>query len=147
MSKKTAKRYGKVATLPKDTNPDNFIKKLENDTKFMENIKNPRNKLWYVLVEKQASDTEGTELHMVKYNQEGVDANQFVAQIKEFYVNSTKDENMKKVFEAIQVVGNEKFSIIKNVPDITLTENIDGKEVKRKLLSKITSDLIKLLKN
>lgn len=147
MSKKTAKRYGKVATLPKDTNPDNFIKKLETDNKFMENIKNPRNKLWYVLVEKQAIDTDGSELHMVKYNQEGVDANQFVAQIKEFYVNNTKDLDMKKVFESIQVVGNEKFSIIKNVPDITLTETVDGKIVQRKLLSKITSDLIRLLKN
>jgi len=148
-TKKTAKRYGKVATLPKDTNPDKFMKKLESDTKFMENIKNPRNKLWYVLVEKQneTSEDNNTELHMVKYNQEGVDATMLIAQVKEFYINSTQDENMKKMFEEIQVVGNDKFSIIKNVPDITLTENVEGKEVQRKLLSKITADLIKLLKN
>jgi hypothetical protein len=148
-TKKTAKRYGKVATLPKDTNPDKFMKKLESDSKFMEDIKNPRNKLWYVLVEKQTeTPTEnGNELHMVKYNQEGVDATTLIAQVKEFYIKSAKDENLRKMFEAIQVVGNDKFSIIKNVPDIVLTENVDGKEVQRKLLSKITADLIKLLKD
>lgn len=142
-NKKVAKRYGKVVTLPSDTNPDKFMEKMDND---LENIKNPRNKLWYVLVEKQNTTSNGRELHMVKYNQEGVDATALVAQVKDFYIKSTDDENTKKVFESIHIVGNDKFSIIKNVPDITLTETVDGRIVERKLLSKITSDLIRLLK-
>jgi hypothetical protein len=124
-TKKTAKVIGKVARLPKDYNA----------VKFMENIKIPyKNKLWYVLVEKQQD-----ELHCIKYNDNGVNVNQFVADLKNYYIVKFKDDvNIKKAFEQIQVVGNEKFSVIRNVQNI----EIEGKT----LLSKLTEDLIKLLK-
>jgi len=118
------KLFGKVAQLPKDSDA----------VKFMENIKIPRNKLWYVLVEKQ-----NNELHMIKYNQDGVNVNQFVADLKKHYLKTYDNNNkLKDIFEKIHVVGNEKFSVIKNVPNILLGE--------KKLLSLITEDLIKLLK-
>jgi hypothetical protein len=124
MEKKKAKLIGNVIKLPNDSNV----------VKVMENIKIPRNKLWYVLVEKQDN-----ELHMVKYNKQGVNANKFIADLKAFYINMYKDvEGIKDHFENIQVVGNENFSIIKNIPDV----QIEGK----KLISKITKDLITLLK-
>jgi hypothetical protein len=124
-NKKTAKVIGKVAKLPKGYNA----------VKFMENIKIPyKNKLWYILVEKQED-----ELHCIKYNQDGVNVNQFVADLKGYYINKFKgDANIKQAFEKIQVVGNDKFSVIKNVQNI----DIEGK----KLISKLTEDLIKLLK-
>jgi hypothetical protein len=138
--KKTAKIFGKVVSLPKNTDV----------VKFMDNIKIPRNKHWYLITEKEI-DSEGNQLHLVKYNQEGINTISFVAQLKEHYIKNTTDENMKKMFESIKVVGNDKFSIIKNIPDIeivdVITENNKSVEVKKTLISKITSDLIKLLRN
>jgi len=124
-SKKTAKVYGKVIKLPKGSNA----------VKVMENIKIPKNKLWYVLVEKQDN-----ELHMVKHNQkEGVISNQFVTELKNHYIKMFKEsKELVALIEQIQIVGNDKFSIIKNIPNI----EIDGK----KMLSRITEDLIKLLR-
>lgn len=124
MEKKKAKLIGKVVKLPNDSKVD----------KVMENIKIPRNKAWYVLVEKQDS-----ELHMVKYNKQGVNANQFVAELKRYYITRYKDnETLRQKFESIVVVGNENFSIIKNIPLIQM----EGKT----LISRITEDLIRLLK-
>lgn len=124
MEKKTAKLIGKVIKLPNDSKAE----------KVMENIKIPRNKAWYVLVEKQ-----GNELHMIKYNQQGVNATEFVSELKKYYINKYKDNaDLRAKMEGIHVLGNETFSIIKNVPFI----EIDGK----KLITKITEDLISLLK-
>lgn len=138
--KKTAKVFGKVVKLPKNTDV----------VKFMDNIKIPRNKHWYLITEKEI-DNEGNQLHLVKYNQEGINSLSFVAQLKEHYIKSTDDENMKKLFESIKIVGNDKFTIIKNIPNIEImdivTENNKSVEVKKNLISKITSDLIKLLRN
>ena len=124
MEKQKAKLIGKVVQLPANSN-------LE---KVMENIKIPRNKAWYVLVEKQDK-----ELHMVKYNKAGVNANQFVAELKHFYIQSTSDAKLKELFENIKVVGNENFSVIRNIPNV----NVNGK----KLMTKIMEDLIRLLRN
>jgi hypothetical protein len=127
-NKPKAKLIGKVAKLPKNYDA----------VKFMENVKIPRNKLWYVLVEKQ-QDENPEELHMIKYNQEGVNVNQFVAELKSYYLTKFKDDKqLKSVIEKITVKGNEKFSIIQNIP----TLEVGGE----KLISKITKDLIKLLK-
>ena len=132
--KNTAKMNGKIIKLPKNYDA----------VKFMENVKIPKNKLWYILVEKQKEES-GTELHMIKYNQDGVNINQFVAELKSYYVSKFKDDKNFKSFldkiksnEAFNVSGNEKFSVIKNIPNI----EIDGET----LISKITKDLIKLLK-
>ncbi len=139
-NKKVAKVFGKVVKLPKNTDV----------VKFMENIKIPRNKHWYIITEKE-TDEHGNQVHLVKYNQEGIDSNSFVAQLKEFYVRNAKDDSVKKIFEAIQIIGNDKFSIIRNIPDIditdTVTENEQKVEVKKTLVSKITADLIRLLRN
>jgi len=43
----------------------------------------------------------------------------------------------QKLVEAIYVDGNDKYSMVKNIPTITL----DGK----KMITKITEDLIRLL--
>jgi hypothetical protein len=86
------------------------------------------------MVEKQDN-----ELQMVKYNyKEGVDLSKFVNGLKEYYIEKYKSEpNIKKLVESITVDGNDKYSMVKNIPTITL----DGK----KLITKITEDLIKLL--
>ena len=124
-----AKLIGKVVKLPKNYDA----------VKFMENVKIPRNKLWYVLVEKQKEEL-AEELHMIKYNQqEGVNVNQFVAELKAFYLKTFhNDKKLHAVIEKIHVAGNDKFSVIRNIPNI----EIEGK----KLISRITEDLIKLLK-
>src|SRR6478735_5136230 len=128
------KVIGKVLELEKNTDV----------AKFMENIKIPRNKHWYLITEKEINE-EGKELHLVKYNMEGINTLQFVSQLKEHYIKSTQDEKMKQLFEAIRVIGNDKFTIIKNIPNIEIKESIleNNKlvEIKKTLLSKITSDL------
>lgn len=139
-NKKTAKTFGKVVKLPKNTNVKNF----------MENVKIARDKYWYIISEKEV-DTDGKEIHLVKYNKdEGVDANDFVAQVKAHYIASAPNEAVKEMFSKITVVGNEKFSVIKNIPNVmitdTITENNSTRNVEKTLVSKITSDLIKLLK-
>ena len=122
--KETVKLFGKVAKLP--NNSDALA--------FMENIKIPRNKLWYVLVEKQDN-----ELHMIKYNQDGVNVNQFVAELKGSYLKQFENqEKLKSLIEKIQVVGNDKFSVIKDIPNVKIGD--------KKLITRITEDLIKLLK-
>lgn len=123
--KRETKLFGKVAQLPKDSDA----------LAFMEKIKIPsRNNLWYVLVEKQDN-----ELHMVKYQQEGVNVNQFVAELKGYYIKHFENqEKLKSLIEQIKVVGNDKFSIIKDVPNVKIGN--------KKLITRITEDLIKLLK-
>ena len=140
-NKKTAKTYGKVVVFPNNTNL----------AKCMENVKIPRNKHWYFISHKE-TDEFGTQLHVVKHNAEGVDCNQFVAQLKQTYIKTTTDDKTKKMFESISIVGNDKFSVIKNIPDIEIVDyvveaNGTKREVKKSLLSIITSDLIKLLKD
>lgn len=139
-NKKVAKTFGKVVELPKNTDVVNF----------MEKIKIPRNKHWYLLTEKEMTE-EGNQVHLVKYNQEGVNANSFISDLKAHYIKTSTTSEMKTMFESIKVVGNDKFSIIKNIPDIEIvdvvTENGVQKEIKKTLVSKITSDLIKLLRN
>ena len=91
-----------------------------------------------VMVEKEV--TAGEELHIIKYNKDHKwDINTFVSELKSYYIKKYGDD--KKVLaqlEAIQIVGNDKFSIIKNIPSIC----IDGKTI----VGKITEDLIKLIK-
>jgi len=128
MNKKDeAKLYGKVIKLPKN---DDAIK-------YMENIK-MKNNIWYVVVEKQSIDKNGTELHMVKWKEDGVNSNQFVAELKSFYLKKfDKQEKLKSLIEQIKVVGNDNFSIIQNIPNVKIGD--------KKLVTRITEDLIKLL--
>lgn len=140
-NKEKALTYGKVVKLPKNTDIVNF----------MENVKIARDKHWYLLTEKEVDVETGKQLHLVKYNKEGVNANEFITQLKKHYIDTTTDENMKSLFFNIKVVGNDKFSVIKNIPDIEISdivsENNKDITVKKSLISKITTDLIKLLRN
>ena len=121
------KFYGKVAKLPKGV-------KASKGYNFLENVKVSKSSIWYLMVEKQ----EG-ELQMVKYNyKKGVDLSKFVNELKGFYIAKYKNNpKVVKLIEAIEVDGNDKYSWIKNIPMV----EVDGK----KMISKITEDLIKLL--
>lgn len=118
--------FGKVAKFPKNV-------KASKAYNFLENVKVPKKSIWYIMVEKD------NELQMVKYNfKEGVDLNKFVNELKTYYLAKHKEN--KSICEAINklsVDGNDKYSMIRNIPLVEL----DGK----KMISKITEDLIKLL--
>ena len=119
--------YGKVAKFPKNV-------KASNAYNFLENVKVSKKSIWYIMVEKQDS-----ELQMVKYNnREGVDLNKFVTDLKGYYIKKySNDPKVCKMIESINVDGNDKYSMVKNIPLVT----VDG----RKMISIITEDLIKLL--
>ncbi|MFW6242972.1 MAG: hypothetical protein ACOC2W_02340 [bacterium] len=114
---------GKVARFPKNT-------KASNAYNFLENIKVSKKKLWYILIEKEKNG-----LQVIKYNNKmGFNLKDFINELKTHYM---KDEEMKTQIENLIIEGEDKFSTIKNIPDI----EINGK----KLISILTNDLIKLL--
>ena len=118
--------YGKVAKFPKQTKASKAYAHLEN-------VKISKNSIWYMLIEKQDN-----ELQMVKYNyKKGVDLQKFVSELKDFYLTKVSDEKIREAISNIEVDGNDKFSIIKNISKV----QIEGKS----LITKITEDLIKLL--
>ncbi len=114
---------GKVAKFPKNT-------KAKNAYLFLENIKVSKKKLWYILIEK---DQDG--LQLIKYNNKlGFNLNDFVNELKKHYM---QDELISEHIKALKIEGEDKFSVIKNIPDV----EINGK----KLITILTNDLIKLL--
>ncbi len=116
--------YGKVAKMPKNS-------KAAQSYTFLEKIKISKQKLWYILIEKQDN-----ELQMIKYNnKKGFNLRAFVDGLKNYYATN---ESMKQYIDGLEIDGNDKFSIIKNIPNV----EIDGK----KLISILAEDLIKLLK-
>lgn len=119
---------GKVAKFPNDI-------KAVSALKYLEKIKMNKNKLWYILVENQ-----NNELKMVKYNRcEGVNLLDYTLELKQYYKLKYKNDlSLIENLEKIEVVGEEDFSVIKNIPNIVLEND-------QTLISKITSDLIKLL--
>ena len=122
------KLYGKVAKFPKKT-------KASKAYNFLENVKISKNSIWYILIEKQDN-----ELQMVKYNnKKGFDMSKFVQELKTFYLSQySNDPKMIKLIESIEVGGAEEFSAIRNIPNVEISKG-------KKLISKITEDLIKLL--
>jgi hypothetical protein len=122
--------FGKVAKFPKNV-------KASKAYNFMENVKISKKSIWYLMVEK--IDLNGESLQLVKYNyNEGVDLNKFVNDLKGYYLNKYKDnKSLCESINKIEADGNDKYSIIKGISPI----EIDG----RKLITKITEDLIKLL--
>lgn len=118
---------GRVAKFPKNT-------KASKAYNFLENVKVSKKSIWYIMVEKMDN-----ELQMVKYNyREGVDLGKFVNELKGYYLRKySKDQRICKMIEKITVDGNDKYSMVKNIPLVS----VDG----RKMISIITEDLIKLL--
>jgi len=113
---------GKVAKFPKGINAVNALQ-------YLEKIKANPNKIWYILVESQQD-----QLKMVKYNRcKGVDLLDYCAQLKQHYRSTLKNSSILEQIDKIEVVGEQDFSIIKNIPE--------------ELINRITSDLIKLLAN
>ena len=121
------KLIGRIAKLPNKT-------QASKGYNFLENVKISKNSIWYIMVERQDN-----ELQMVKYNnKKGVDLGKFVKELKDYYIKKyTSDENIFNLIESIEVTGKNEFSVIKNIPSV----QVDGK----KLITKITEDLIKLL--
>ena len=119
--------FGKVAKFPKNV-------KASKAYNFLENVKVSKKSIWYIMVEKQDN-----ELQMVKYNnKEGVDLNKFVNELKTYYLTKySKDVKVCKLIEGIKVDGTDVYSMVKNIPLVT----VEG----RKMISIITEDLIKLL--
>lgn len=126
-NEKKVETFGKVAKFPKNV-------KASKAYNFLENVKVSKKSIWYIMVEKMDN-----ELQMVKYNnKEGVDLNKFVTELKGYYLKKySKDPKICKMIEKINVDGNDKYSMVKNIPLVT----VDG----RKMISIITEDLIKLL--
>jgi len=125
--KQNIETFGKVAKFPKNV-------KASKAYNFLENVKVPKKSIWYIMVEKQDN-----ELQMVKYNyKEGVDLGKFVNELKSYYIEKYKAEpKLQKLVESIYVDGNDKYSMVKNIPLVS----VEGK----KLITIITEDLIKLL--
>ena len=119
--------FGKVAKFPKNV-------KASKAYNFLENVKVSKKSIWYIMVEKQDN-----ELQMVKYNnKEGVDLNKFVNELKTYYLTKySKDVKVCKLIEGIKVDGTDVYSMVKNIPLVT----VEG----RKMIAIITEDLIKLL--
>jgi hypothetical protein len=119
--------YGKLAKFPKGT-------KASKSYNFLENVKIAKSSIWYIMVEKCEN-----ELQMVKYNyKKGVDLSKFLNDLKGYYTKQfAENANVMRMIEAIEIDGNDKYSWIKNIPLI----EVNGK----KMISKITEDLIKLL--
>jgi len=117
--------YGKVAKMPKNV-------KAKSAYTFLENIKVDKKKLWYILIEKDEN-----LLQCIKYNNKmGVNLKLFVEQIKEYH---KKDKELYENIEKLTIEGNDKFSIIKNIPDVEISEG-------KKMITFLTEELIQLLK-
>ena len=119
------KFYGKIAKMPKNT-------KAASSINFLEKIKISKQKLWYIIIEKE----EFNELQTIKYNNRvGVNLNEFVIQLKKYY---EKNPLMLEHISKLTIEGNDKFSMIRNIPNV----DINGV----KLMTILMNDLIRLLK-
>jgi hypothetical protein len=116
--------YGKVVKMPKNT-------KASSSINFLEKIKISKQKLWYIIIEKD----ENNELQTIKYNNRvGVNLKSFILELKKYYENTS----MLEYINDLTIDGNDKFSVIRNIPDV----DINGV----KLMTILMNDLIKLLK-
>ncbi len=125
--KEKVKTFGKVAKFPKNV-------KASKAYNFLENVKVSKKSIWYIMVERDEN-----ELQMVKYNyNEGVDLGKFVGDLKTYYLNKYKgNKTICEAISKINVDGNDKYSMVRGISPV----EVDGK----KLITKITEDLIKLL--
>lgn len=120
--------YGKVAKFPGNVTSKKAYS-------FLENIKINKNKVWYILTEKQSN-----QLQMIKYNQKkGVELDKFFEELKNYYLyNLEENSEMYKIIENLEISGENKFVTIKNIPNVEFKNN-------KTLLTVLTEDLIRLL--
>jgi hypothetical protein len=120
--------FGKVAKFPKNV-------KASKAYNFLENVKVSKKSIWYIMIEKE----QNNELQLVKYNnKEGVDLNKFVNELKTYYLEKYKDnKTLCEALSKLSVDGNDNYSMVRGISPVEL----DGK----KMVTKITEDLIKLL--
>lgn len=124
MSEEKVNFYGKVAKMPKNV-------KAKNAYNFLENIKVSKKKLWYILIEKDEN-----QLQCIKYNNKmGVNLKVFVEQLRDYH---KKDQELYEHIKNLTIEGNDKFSIIKNIPDIEVKQG-------KKMITFLTEELIQLL--
>jgi len=117
--------FGKIAKMPKNV-------KASSSLSFLERIKISKQKLWYIIIEKE----ESNQLTTIKYNNRvGVNLKEFVEELKKYY---QKNPEMTDHISKLIIEGNDKFSVIRDVPDV---------EIKGiKLMTILMNDLIRLLK-
>jgi hypothetical protein len=116
--------YGKVAKMPNNI-------KAQKAYNFLENIKASKKKLWYILIEKDEN-----QLQCIKYNNKmGVNLKLFVEELKEYH---KKNDEIFEHIEKLTIEGNDKFSIIKNIPDVEVKPG-------KKMIAFLTEELIQLL--
>lgn len=128
---------GKVVKFPTTVKADKAYE-------YLYNLKDPKlakKNVWYIMIESQGFDNDGNELQMVKYQmKKGVNLSKFITDLKMYYLDKYKENNfLVENISKIEIHGDEKglVSSIKNIPNCTL----EGK----KLITKLTEDLIKLL--
>lgn len=115
--------YGKVAKFPKNV-------KASKAYNYLENIKMSKSKIWYIMIEKDDS-----ELQIIKYNnKQGFNLKEFCEKLKDYY---SHNESLVNYIANLEIVGEEKFSIIKNIPDIYIDD--------KKLITIIVENMVKLL--
>ena len=115
---------GKVAKFPKNTQASKAYN-------FLENVKVSKKKLWYILIEKDEN-----ELQCIKYNNKmGVNLTLLVEQLRDYY---KKDKQLYEHIKQLQITGNDKFSVIKNIPDVDVKPG-------KKMITFLTENLIQLL--
>lgn len=124
--------YGRVAKFPKNV-------RAKKAYLFLENVKVPKNKVWYLLVEKQAAEDGDAELQMLKYNRvAGVNLQDFVSELCVYYTGVYAGQPIVlDALKRLEVAGEDKFSVIRNISPIKM----DGMP----MVSRIMGDLIKLL--
>ena len=117
--------FGKVAKMPKNV-------KAASSLSFLERIKISKQKLWYIIIEKE----ESNQLTTIKYNNRvGVNLKEFVEELKKYY---QKNPEMTDHISKLIIEGTDKFSMIKCIPDV---------EIKGiKLMTILMNDLIRLLR-
>lgn len=134
--------FNSADTLPKNEVQviGKFVKfnddiKASTAFKYLENIKLNKESIWYFIIEKQ----EGDSLQMIKYNStKDLIVNKFINDLKSYYMDCySHDPKICESISKIEIIGSDAFSTIHNLSDI----QVEGK----KLITKITEDLIKLL--
>ena len=139
-SKKIEKPISRKNLIPQDQdiNLPSDEDKFENDIN-LKGKKNEGNVETFGKVAKFPKNTKASKAYNFLENvKEGVDLSKFVNQLKGYYTKKySKDAKFVEMINKIKVDGNDKYSMVQNIPLV----EVEGK----KMITRITEDLIKLL--